>query len=59
MDRFKRDFCKEKIEGYLTPRVNETSIESFYRAKSEAVKAYKQAAEDIENYKFEYMVAKR
>tara|TARA_R110002051_G_scaffold214662_1_gene279460 strand:- start:223 stop:402 length:180 start_codon:yes stop_codon:yes gene_type:complete len=59
MDRFKRDFCKEKILGYLTPRVNETRIESFNRAKTEAVKAYKQAAEDLENYKFEYMVAKK
>lgn len=59
MDRFKRDFCKEKIIGYLTPRPNETSIESFDRAKSEAVKAYKQMAEDLEKYKFEYMSAKK
>tara|TARA_R110000772_G_scaffold99997_3_gene200051 strand:+ start:872 stop:1051 length:180 start_codon:yes stop_codon:yes gene_type:complete len=59
MNRFKRNFCKEKIAGYLMPRVNETSTESFNRAKSEAVKAYKQAVEDLENYKFEYMVAKK
>ena len=52
MDRYKRVFCSEKINGYFLPKANENSESAFNRAKAEAVDAYEASIKLLSSYSF-------
>ncbi|PHS21798.1 MAG: hypothetical protein COA84_14810 [Robiginitomaculum sp.] len=58
MNRFEKQFCKEKISGYLIPRVNEGMEAAFNRARKETIDNYKKSIENLENFTYIEMISK-